>query len=412
MPEVRPVPQLDDIRSKDSSNTFNRATDSLEAIRDYLVAALGTGVSGLYFSGTVDSIPGANQFTITSLAGLGASKFLGANPYYAFILRDAGGAAAAPQSELQAITAYDTALGTFTTAAFTAAVDVSDEVLVIHPSLAYVDLATDIATVIASLATNLAAMAVPAADAAANAYARDVIGNKADTALYAATATDSLMRYIKALLGTKVIATGTLTTDSTTVPADNTRTEDSEHFKGCTFMALTGAAALQPRPIRQFTLGTGIFTLDEALTSPPGLVTYVILASDYPIQRLLDIFTETNAILELNETGGTLTATGAEDTLYLNNAPAGEYEPKALLLDLDLMQAGDTILVRVYYRIKSGGGLQLYDYQTYTGADGSLSDGRKLISVDLLPNRYGVQVTLEQTAGVNRDYDWAVHMAS
>ena len=41
---------------------------------------------------------------------------------------------------------------------------------------------------------------VPAVDAATDVQARDVIGNKADTALQAATATASLMRYIKGLL--------------------------------------------------------------------------------------------------------------------------------------------------------------------------------------------------------------------
>jgi hypothetical protein len=92
---------------------------------------------GLSYYGVVDAVPGANQFTIGALAGLGAGKFDGVtNPYFAFVLRDAGGAAAAPQGEQQPITAYDTATGTFTTTAFTAAVGVGDEILIVSPYLA------------------------------------------------------------------------------------------------------------------------------------------------------------------------------------------------------------------------------------------------------------------------------------
>lgn len=124
---------------------------------------------GISYYGIVDAVPGANQFTISSLAGLGAGKFAGAtNPYQAFVLRDAGGASAAPQGELQAITAYTTATGVFATAAFTAAVAVGDEILIVNPGLA-------------GVIVILADLAVPAADSAANVLERDVIGNKTDT---------------------------------------------------------------------------------------------------------------------------------------------------------------------------------------------------------------------------------------
>lgn len=92
--------------------------------------------AGLFLYGVVTAVPGANQFTIAALAGQGAGKFAGAtNPYQAFVMRDAGGLSAAPQGEQQAITAYDTVTGTFTTGAFTAAVAVGDEILLLHPAL-------------------------------------------------------------------------------------------------------------------------------------------------------------------------------------------------------------------------------------------------------------------------------------
>jgi hypothetical protein len=112
--------------------------------------------------------------------------------------------------------------------------------------------------------------------------------------------------------------------------------------------------------------------------------------------------------LTLQETGGTLTADGTEQTLYINNNPLGCFYPRILFVDLDNMLAGDTTDFRAYYRIVAGGTLKLFDYQSFTGINGGLANGRALIAIELLPNRFGVQITLRQTAGTNRTYDWGV----
>lgn len=112
------------------------------------------------------------------------------------------------------------------------------------------------------------------------------------------------------------------------------------------------------------------------------------------------------AELTLQETGGLLTATGAEDTIYINDDPLGTHNPRVLIVDLDAMQGGDTTVLRVYYRITAGGGLQLEDYQSYTGADGGLANSIKMVTIALNPNRFGCQLTLEQTAGAVRTYRW------
>jgi len=49
------------------------------------------------------------------------------------------------------------------------------------------------------------------------------------------------------------------------------------------------------------------------------------------------------------------------------------------------------------------GALILQDELTYAGLISP-----ELINIDLEPNRFGVQVTIEKTAGTNRDYDWEV----
>ena len=202
------------IQNQSAAETFDRATDSLEAIRDFLT---GMG-QGLCFYGQIDAIPGANQFTVNNLIGLGNAKFAGANPYYVYVFRDAGGLGALPQGELRPVTAYVSATGTFTHAAFTAALVAGDEVLIIHPSL--------------------------------------ISGSL------------------------QFIAAGTLDTSSATVPADSTRTDGDNYFNGCILMTIEGAVAYRPARIVDYTGVGGIFTLDPGNPFPAasGAVLYVVLA--------------------------------------------------------------------------------------------------------------------------------------
>jgi len=106
------------------------------------VAALAAKVDtiqGLVYYGVVTGVPVAGQFEIAALAGLGAAKFatvVSEYQYHAFVLRDAAGGGAAPQGESQPVTNYATNTGNFTANAFTVAVGIGDEILIIHPFLA------------------------------------------------------------------------------------------------------------------------------------------------------------------------------------------------------------------------------------------------------------------------------------
>lgn len=107
------------------------------------------------------------------------------------------------------------------------------------------------------------------------------------------------------------------------------------------------------------------------------------------------------SIFTLTETGGTLTTDGNEQNLYINNAPAGLYAPKQIFIDFTNHGAGETVVIKTYYRIKSGGDLIKNTEATYAAAQDPL-----LINIPLKENRYGIKVTLEKTAGANQDYDW------
>ena len=94
--------------------------------------------NGLAYKGTVTAaIPATNQFTIPTLAGLGAGKFDGAtNPSYAVVVKKGTGTGLAPQGEQQIVTAYNTNTGQFTTLPFTVPVAIGDEVQILTADLA------------------------------------------------------------------------------------------------------------------------------------------------------------------------------------------------------------------------------------------------------------------------------------
>ena len=73
------------------------------------------------------------------------------------------------------------------------------------------------------------------------------------------------------------------------------------------------------------------------------------------------------------------------------------------------MSAAETIVVKVYHRLLDGGALQLFQYETWAAADGSLPNSRKVDVVALYPNRHGWQLTLELTAGSNIDIPWELY---
>lgn len=77
--------------------------------------------------GTVDSIAAGPTFSTASLSGYGDDYF---DSWYAYVVWDKDGAAAAPQGESQAITGYTSATGTFAHAAFTAPLVAGDKVLI------------------------------------------------------------------------------------------------------------------------------------------------------------------------------------------------------------------------------------------------------------------------------------------
>lgn len=93
--------------------------------------AFGAFDYGMSFEGTVTSVD-LPKFLCSNLTGYGDNYFKG---YWAYVVWDADGAGAAPQTEKKIITAYVSATGEFTVGAYTVAIGVADKVLIMHPAI-------------------------------------------------------------------------------------------------------------------------------------------------------------------------------------------------------------------------------------------------------------------------------------
>lgn len=296
---------------------------------------------GLSFMGDVTTFTNPTTFSSTDLAGFGDFAFLGT--YLIYVFRDAAGVA--PQGEFRIVTGYAPATGTFTHEAFSAPLAVGDKVLIIHISVLF----------------------------------------------------------------PQIVARGSFTTSSATVPADVGRTEADNYWNGCTIMPLLGNDAFQPRQIADFANIGGVFILDPGnpFTAVPGNVWYIILKDSAALMSVSAtinlMFALVNAIFTLKETGGTITTTGGVQDVYRNETPLGVFKPKKVLIDTTNNTAAETIVIKVYYRIISGGGPILKDTVSFAGVQAV-----PLKNIDLEPNRFGILVTLQRTAGGIMTYDYEV----
>lgn len=96
---------------------------------------------------------------------------------------------------------------------------------------------------------------------------------------------------------------------------------------------------------------------------------------------------------------GSISANGTEQTLVESTGTL-EFQLDGYV-DLSNMQAGDTIVIREYMKIAPGGNYIKYAEETYSGAQTI-----PLLHILTKPARYGLKVTLQQTGGTNRNYQY------
>lgn len=98
---------------------------------------------------------------------------------------------------------------------------------------------------------------------------------------------------------------------------------------------------------------------------------------------------------------GTQTAViGTEHTLY--NPTTNKWFSG--YIDLTNMASGDTTEIRTSLIVKTAGAYVIYYLDIYSGAQ-----TRPLYHIPSLPSDIGFKVTLKQTAGTGRTYDWKIY---
>ena len=100
----------------------------------------------------------------------------------------------------------------------------------------------------------------------------------------------SIIERLEGLRDGVILARGTFTTSSATVPADTGRTEANDYWNGCLLIPTAGAIDNQARQIVDFANVGGVFTLDTDIpfTAVPGLVAYVIVSGPISVAPTAD----------------------------------------------------------------------------------------------------------------------------
>ena len=179
-----------------------------------------------------------------------------------------------------------------------------------------------------------------------------------------------------------------------------------------TILIMSGAARYETKEATVFDPLTGEITVDPVFSAqiPVGTLFKIInipagSSLTIIIAILTAVFGLVNAELVLTETGGTvtLTAPGTEDNVYINDAPAGEFYPRKVVVDLSDLAGGEVATIRTRYRIKDGGTARIKGAPViFAGVQ-----AEPMKNVELEPNRFGIAVTIEGTTGVV--VDWEVH---
>ena len=92
-------------------------------------------------------------------------------------------------------------------------------------------------------------------------------------------------------------------------------------------------------------------------------------------------------------------AMAADWTVIYTESSIMAYIFAGAMIDLSTMEAGDTIDIRIRKQLSSGGALINHDQMNYVGA---MPAGHQTVHITPIPDVYGVEIAMRQTAGVLR----------
>lgn len=98
---------------------------------------------------------------------------------------------------------------------------------------------------------------------------------------------------------------------------------------------------------------------------------------------------------------GSVTADGTEQNVVLDEVAGNPSRYLEGYIDLNNMAAGDTVVIRQYMSLVTPVAYRKYAEETYTGAQ--TLPGLFIVTK---PGRYGIRLTLQQTAGTYRSFQY------
>lgn len=229
----------------------------------------------------------------------------------------------------------------------------------------------------------------------------------------------SILERLHVIIASQAVENRAYTSDSATVNTitDAGLTGTDDFYNGYMIIPLNGTYQGQARYVYDYDGTSKILYVAPNFTGDPdsgGNFDYILInrsAAAYFLDQsghgLQSIFDIVDAIPDLTRVGGThdqSDAAGTEDTVWIMDAPGGNFVPKRFVIDLSELAAGDDLDVNIYYRIESGGSYVLESTELHE--DDLAVD---LISYDLHENRFGIKITTTMDAGTARDFPWEVY---
>ncbi|MEM2587952.1 MAG: hypothetical protein QXV23_06595 [Candidatus Bathyarchaeia archaeon] len=98
---------------------------------------------------------------------------------------------------------------------------------------------------------------------------------------------------------------------------------------------------------------------------------------------------------------GSVAMDGTEKVVVLDEISGNPQRYLEGYVDLTPMASGDTIVIRQYMKISATGDYVKYAEESYSGAQ-----SLPLLYITTKPARYGIKITIQQTAGTNRTFTY------
>jgi len=159
-----------------------------------------------------------------------------------------------------------------------------------------------------------------------------------------------------------------------------------------------GAGAAPQGESQQISAYTSVDgTITHTAFTIPLAVTDVVLLIHKDLAELKDI-------LNLTRTYGSVACSAVEASLFIDDAPVRAAVGRAVNVDLSVMAAGDTYVLREYYRLVAMGSyIKVSDdaSNTFIGAQSPA-----VVTVKLNPYLYGCKITAIKTAGTDRTLNY------